>query len=92
MTEETAKQISELYKKKSNLLKDLSKFVNKDYQIRLGEMYRPTDIWIISFSGLSELEATNSLSFNLKIKEYAESLIKQEIAEIDLELSRIQCV
>jgi hypothetical protein len=85
MTEEQAKKISELYKLKSDLLKDLS--ILTDNENILGLCYSN-----YSYFGYGAPLLKCSELLSNEIKEIVLTKLQLEIDKIDLELTNIKCV
>ena len=81
MTETTVNRVAELYKKKSDLFRELSILLDENNIFRLGYDIKNS----ISIYGISDFR-TLSQSFLAEIKKLTEDRIKNRIEEIDKEL------
>lgn len=83
MTELQAKEISDLLKVKSDIAEDLSKLINPNSKIGIGEM--TSSFYMIPFSF-----SFNNKEINNKIKNKVIDLLKIELKTIEEKLEKIQ--
>lgn len=84
MEQTTVNKVAELYKRKSDLLKELSELVDDKYTFEIGRSMKG----LFNLNGASKYSTVSS-SFLAEIKKLTEVHIKQQIEEIDKELKEL---
>lgn len=83
MTEEVAKKVSELYKKKSEITDSISKIMDVDNKFKgLGYYYGKTYIFGTSYV---------NLDFIPELKEFCLTKLNEQLKAIDDEIANIDC-
>jgi len=83
MTEETAKKVSELYKKKSEISKSISEITDKNIKIR-GVSYFDNSIRILSLLDIK-------LDFISELKEFCLNKLNEQLKVVEDEIANIDC-